>query len=245
MTQQDDRIRQWLDQGWRLLSQGSASPARDVFGRVLLLDPSSQEATRGAEEAAGLAREETRLWAERLQQAEAAGEAGDSRTARCLAEEVIAQGGDRDRALDLLDRLERDQVRPERPAEVTLAEASFLNPVASPAGRGWSRKVLLVGWAALFGFLLAGVASSFEGLLARLERAPAPAAFTLPPTTALAAPNSGEQAVAAARQLLDQGETADAVALLRGVKPAEPAYPFAQQLLQQAEAELGRAKGGR
>lgn len=245
MTQQDDRIREWLDQGWGLLNRGVASQARDVFDRVLLLDPASEEARRGTAAAAALCGEATRLGTECLHQAEAAWQAGDGATARRLAEEVIAQGGDRDRAHALLDRLEQRQPRLEQAGKPLLADTLSRIPLALPGGRTWSRKALLGGWAVLFGLLLGGVASSFEGLLARLERAPVPAAFTLPPTTALSQPNSGEQTVAAARQLLDQGEAAAAVALLRGVKPAEPAYPFAQQLLGEARAELGRRKGGR
>lgn len=245
MIQQDERIRDWLDQGWELLNRGAAPQAGDVFDRVLLLDPASQEARRGAEKAEALCREAARLWAERLGEAEAAAAGGDSATARHLAEDVIAQGGDRDRAHALLDRLDRRQGRRETAAPPPTADTESRLEVARPGGRSWSRKVLLGGWALLFALLLGGVASSFEGLLARLERAPVPASFTLPPTTALPAPASGEQTVATARQLLDQGDAAGAVALLRGVKPAEPAYPFAQQLMSQAQAELGRKRGGR
>lgn len=245
MIQQDDRIRDWLDQGWELLSRGGAAQARDVFDRVLLLDPASPEARRGAEKAEALCREAARLGAERLHQAEAACAGGDNAAARRLAEEVIAQGGDRDRAHALLDRLDRRQGRLEPASTPAAAAGEPRVAVARPGGRTWSRKVLLGGWAVLFALLLAGVAWSFEGLLARLEQAPVPASFTLPPTTALPAPSPGEQTVATARQLLDQGDAAAAVALLRGVKPAEPAYPFAQQLMSQAQAELGRRKEGR
>ncbi len=245
MTQQDDRIRDWLDQGWELLKRGAASQAGDVFDRVLLLDPASREARRGAAEAEARCREAARLWAERLGEAEAAGAGGDSATARRIAEDVIAQGGDRDRAHALLDRLDRRQGRLEPASTPMVAGSEPRLGAARPGRRSWSRKVLLGGWAVLFALLLGGVASSFEGLLARLERAPVPASFALPPTTALPAPSLGEQTVATARQLLDQGEVAAAVALLRGVKPAEPAYPFAQQLMSQARAELGRRNEGR
>lgn len=245
LIQQDDRIRHWLDQGWQLLHRSAASEAADVFARVLLLEPTNQEARRGADQAEALCHEAVRLGAERLQQAEAACAAGEGAAARRLAEEAIARGGDRDRAHALLDRLDRRESRPEPASAAAETEAELRVAVPRSGSRAWSRQAFLAGCAVLFALLLAGVASSFEGLLERLQRAPVPASFTLPPSTVLPPSSVGEQTVATARRLLDQGDATGAVALLREVKPAEPAYPFAQQLLSQAWAELERRKGSR
>ena len=245
MIQQDDRIREWLDQGWELLNRSVASKAADVFARVLLLEPANREARRGADKAEALCQEAVRLGAERLREAEAACAAGEGAAARRLAEEVIARGGDRDRAHALLDRLDRREGRPEPASPPAEAVTELRLAVPRSGAITWSRKAFLAGCAVLFALLLGGVASSFEGLLARLERAPVPASFTLPPSTALPASSLGEQTVASARRLLDQGDAAGAVALLRQVKPAEPTYPFAQQLMSQARAELERRKQGR
>jgi hypothetical protein len=242
---QDHRIREWLDQGWELLNRGLASEGADVFARVLLVDPASQEARRGADQAQALCQEVVRLGAERLREAEAACAAGDDTTARRLAEEVIAQGGDRDRAHALLDRLDRWPGRSEPAPAKAPAEIDLRLAPPRSAARAWSRQAFLAGCATLFALLLGGAASSFEGLLERLERPPVPGSFTLPPSTALPASSPGEQTVAHARRLLDQGDAAGAVTLLREVKPAEPAYPFAQQLMGQASAELERRRGGR
>ena len=96
---------------------------------------------------------------------------------------------------------------------------------------------------AAFALLATGVGSSWDRLLDRLARAPAPSSRPAPPATSLAAPTAGERAVADARRLLDQGETAAALAVLDRISRDEPAYPFARELRRQAEAAL--RSGGR
>ncbi len=247
MTREDtDRIREWLDQGWALLAQGAPRDAADVFSRVLLLDPGDLEARRGAEKAEGLIREAIRETDERLTAAEGAVAAADTTSARVILEGVIAQGGDRDRAHALLDRIDRLEGREGR---LDLPRVSprinKRSPASGASSRAWSRHALVTVWALAFGVLLTGVASSFEGLVARLERAPTPAHFVLPPSTAVPAPGRGDQTVAAARRLLDQGDVPGAIALLQQVTPAEPAYPFARQLMSQAASQVGAPRGGR
>jgi hypothetical protein len=95
----------------------------------------------------------------------------------------------------------------------------------------------------VFGLLATGVASSWDRLLDRLGRAPSPSSQPAPPATSLAAPTPSERAVADARRLLDQGETAAALTVLDRISPDEPAYPFARELRRQAEAAL--LSGGR
>jgi len=85
------------------------------------------------------------------------------------------------------------------------------------------------------------VASSWEGLMARLAGAPAPAAALLPAPPAEATP--GERAIAEARRLGERGDLAGALAALDSVLPQDPAYPFARHLRGQAAEAL--RSGGR
>jgi hypothetical protein len=50
--------------------------------------------------------------------------------------------------------------------------------------------------------------------------------------------SEGEQRLAEARRLMEQGDAAGALRALDGVRPEEPAYPFARQLRTQAESAL-------
>src|SRR5207245_9968224 len=113
----------------------------------------------------------------------------------------------------------------------------------SPA---WSGRGVVGGWVVGFGLLAAGGSSSWDRLLDRLGRAPSPSSRAAAPPTSVAAPTPGERAVADARRLLDQGETAAALAVLDRISPDEPAYPFARELRPPAETVLrsrGRGRG--
>ena len=224
------------------MSRERGREAADVFGRILLRDPDNTEARRGLEQARAAAVEVERVLATRLQEAEGALAAGEDERARGLLDEIIRNGGDRDRARDLLDRLDR------RPGRLNagqglgtwVGEAEEAASAASPA---WSRRAVVGGWVLVFGLLATGVASSWDRLLDRLGRAPSPSSQPAPPATSLASPTPGERAVADARRLLDQGETAAALTVLDRISPDEPAYPFARELRRQAEAAL--LSGGR
>jgi len=104
----------------------------------------------------------------------------------------------------------------------------------------WPRKVLASLWALALSVLASSVASSWEGLMARLAGAPAPAAL-LPAPPAEATP--GERAIAEARRLGERGDLAGALAALDSVLPQDPAYPFARHLRGQAAEAL--RSGGR
>jgi hypothetical protein len=224
------------------LSRERGREAADVFGRILLRDPENAEARGGLEQARAAVVEVERVLATRLQEAEAALAAGEDEKARGLLDEIIRNGGDRDRARDLLDRLDRrpGRLHAGRGLGTWAGEAEEAASAASPA---WSRRVVVGGWVLLFGLLATGVASSWDRLLDRLGRAPLPNSQPAPPTTSLASPSPGERAVADARRLLDQGETAAALTVLDRISPDEPAYPFARELRRQAEASL--LSGGR
>jgi len=236
------RLRRLLDEGRDLLSRERGREAADVFGRILLLDPDNTEARGGLEQARAAAVEVERVLATRLEEAEAALAAGEDDKARALLDEVIRQGGDRDRARDLLDRLDRrpGRLNADRGLWTSAEGAEESMAATSPP---WSRRAVIGGWVVVFGMLATGVASSWERILDRLGRAPAPTSFSAPPATSLAAPTRGERAVADARRLLEQGETAAALSILDRISPDEPAYPFARELRRQAEAAL--LSGGR
>jgi hypothetical protein len=236
------RLRRLLDQGRDLLKRERGREAADVFGRILLLDRDNAEARRGLEQARAAAVEAERVLATRLQEAEGALAAGEDEKARALLDEIIRNGGDRDRAADLLDRLDRrpGRLNGGRGPWTSAGEAEERAFVTSPA---WSRRALIGGWVVVFGVLATGVASSWDRLLDRLTRAPSPTSQPAPPASSLAAPTPGERAVADARRLLEQGETAAALTVLDRISPDEPAYPFARQLRRQAEAAL--LSGGR
>src|SRR5260370_42254383 len=91
----------------------------------------------------------------------------------------------------------------------------------------WPRKVLASLWALALAVLASSVASSWEGLMARLAGAPAPAAL-LPAPPAEATP--GERAIAEARRLGGRGGLARAPAALASGPPQDPPYPFARHL---------------
>ena len=112
---------------------------------------------------------------------------------------------------------------------------------ARRSGPAWPRRALASLWALVLAVLASSVASSWEGLMARLAGAPAPAAALLPAPPAVATP--GERAIAEAHRLGERGDLAGALAALDSVLPQDPAYPFARHLRGQAAEAL--RSGGR
>jgi hypothetical protein len=170
-----------------------------------------------------------------LDRAQHVAETGDRDAARALLHAIVEQGGDRDRAHAALDRLDArgghvdDAILPrDRAAGSERAAAAVLTP-------GWARPALAVSCALGFALLAAGVDARWDGLLQALEGAPRPASAATPVPTAVAPLSKGEQALAEARRLMEQGDAAGALRALDGVRPEEPAYPFARQLRSQAE----------
>ena len=83
-----------------------------------------------------------------------------------------------------------------------------------------------------------GVGSSWDQLLVSLSLTPSPTSHPSPHTTQVPVPLAGDRALAEARELLDRGDPAGALAALDRVSPLEPAYPFARQLRTHAAAVL-------
>jgi hypothetical protein len=95
----------------------------------------------------------------------------------------------------------------------------------------------------LLAVLASSVASTWEGLMARLAGAPAPVGPVATPASSLLAATPGERAISEARRLGERGDLVGALAALERVMPQDPAYPFARQLHGQA-AEALRNGGG-
>ena len=234
-----DRVNAVITEGWSLLRAGRDRESADLFGRLLLQDPGLEEARRGLAQARAAADETMRRLDAGLAEAQEAADRGRRHAARALLEEVVRKGGDRDRALAALDRLDPRGGRALHfLAASPPAEGPAAGPALAPAPGAWARRGLAAACAAGFALLAAGVDARWDNLLGALERAPRPASPAAPPPLPLHAPSPGEQAVADARRLMEQGDAAGALAALDRVTPEEPAYPFARQLRRQAESAL-------
>jgi hypothetical protein len=234
-----DRRQTLLWEGWKLLASGNERAAADLFGRVLLLDPGCAEAQRGLARARAAEAERARRLDAALDRAERVAAAGDHDAARTLLRAIVEQGGDRDRAHAALDRLDERGGRVDHallaPDGAGAAGRSGASGSAPPA---WARPALALACAAGFALLAAGVDARWDGLIEALEGAPRPASAATPAPAAVAPLSRGEQALAAARRLMEEGDAAGALRALDGVRPEEPAYPFARQLRRQAESAL-------
>ena len=230
-----DPVASWLARGLELLDRNEGREASDFFGRVLLRDPANAEARRGLQRARAVVRESERVLEAQLEQAGRAWEAGDEVRARALLEEVVSKGGDRDRAHAMLDRLD---TRAGSLEGLGMADEAPSIPPAAPPRRTWVRPALIAAWAAAFASMAVGVGWSWDRLLVSLARTPSPTSRPGPPTTQVPVPTAGDRALAEARELLDRGDAASALAALDRVSPEEPAYPFARQLRTHAAAVL-------
>lgn len=230
-----DPVGSWLARGLDLLARNEGREAADLFGRVLLRDPGNAEARNGLQRAHAVVRETERVLEAQLEQAGRACEAGDEARARALLEEVVSKGGDRDRARAMLDRLDR-RVGSLEGLDVTDEAPSA--PASAPPRRTWVRPALIAAWAAVFASMAVGVGWSWDRLLVSLARTPSPTSRPGPPTTQVPVPTAGDRALAEARDRLDRGDAAGALAALDRVPPEEPAYPFARQLRTHAAAVL-------
>ena len=229
------RERLLLREAWKLLSAGSGREAADLFGRVLLQDPDCAEARRGLAHARDVDAERARLLDAELERAQHVAESGDRDAARALLHAIVEQGGDRDRAHAALDRLDARGGRVDDAVLARDGAGGEGGASVSPLRAGWARPALAVSCAIGLALLAAGVDARWDGLLQALEGAPRPASAATPVPAAMAPLSKGEQAVAEARRLMEQGDAAGALRALDGVRPEEPAYPFARQLRSQAE----------
>jgi hypothetical protein len=171
---QNPRIEELLHEGWSLLAAGGGREAGDVFGRVLLLDPRHAEARRGFERARRAAAEAHRGLDASIDEALAALAAGDVARARALLEEVVARGGDRDRALALLDRLAPHRGRIEASGSLPVTPARERRAAATRTAAPPWRRALATVWAVVLAMLTAGLVLGWDRLVAELTRTPSP-----------------------------------------------------------------------
>lgn len=234
-----------VSEGWALLDGARPREAALLFGRVLLEDPQHEEARRGLLAAQALSGELERELEARLEGARQAAAAGDLDTARTLLAEVIRQGGDRDGAHELLDRLDHREgrVAVAGPSSAPAPSGAALPALVTAARRWRSRTTFAAACGVALVALATTVAASWGRLIGRLEERPLPAGYA-PVTQSLPAAPAGERALGEARRLLERGDVAGALDALRDVAPDDPVYPFAQQLRQRALAARGRADQG-
>jgi hypothetical protein len=227
-----DPVRRLLDEGDALLGAGRGQEAILAFERVLLQDPTHEEARRGLERARVAVTETERRSESQLDDAERALDAGDLESARRSLETALAAGASGTRALALTDRLDR---RSGRLFAASAPDSSGTTPPVRIRGGQWTRVAFVATCALVIGALTVGVAASWDDLLGQLTRAPRPSQAPAPPTLGPPAATAGGRAVADAQRRLEQGDPAGALAALERVRPEDPLYPYAQQLRLQSE----------
>lgn len=231
-----ERVQGLVSEASALLEAARPREAALVFERVLLQDPAHEEARRGLVLARARAGELERELEEKLQVARDSAAAGDLPGARGLLHEVIRLGGDRDRAHDMLDRLDARGgiVAASGAQEPAAADAPPSDGMRGPAHGWWSRTAFATVCGIAFAAVTTTVAASWEHLLGRLERRPSPTGYAVSTLPLPPAP-PGERALAEARQRLDRGDVSGALSALAEIRPDDPVYPFALQLRQRAE----------
>jgi hypothetical protein len=222
-----------------LLDAGRGGEAADIFGRVLLLDPACIEARSGLDAARAALAETRRRLDGRLDEAQTA-IPHDPERAREILDEVVRDGGDRDRAHALFDRLDGRSGRLDAgpsPRDWN-GEAGSMEPPRrrrSPL----SRHAFIAGCTIAFVGLAVGLAFSWERIVSGLVKNPAPSRSLPPPSTGVPEPAAGDAALVRARELIRQGDPARALAALDAVSPDDPAYPMARRLRAEALAAMG------
>lgn len=231
-----ERVQGLVSEAAALLEASRPREAALVFERVLLQDPEHTEARRGLVLARARAGELERELEEKLEAARDSAQAGDLQAARGLLSDVIRLGGDRDRAHEMLDRLDArgGLVAPAGDAEPLAADAPRSARPRRPPRAWWSRTVFATACGVAFAAVTTTVAASWDHLLGRLERRPSPASYAVTSVPLPPAP-PGERALAQARQRLEHGDVHGALSALGTIRPDDPVYPFAVQLRQRAE----------
>jgi len=228
------RVRRLLEEGRNFLRTGRSGDAGLAFGRILLRDPRHAEARRGLARARAAADEARRTQEASLDEAQHALETGDPERSRRLLE-TLAAGDERERALELLDRLDAREGRidPARSAGESPGDAW---PQGAPPRPAWLRRALLASWVVLMISMGAGLAGRWNRIVGGLLEPPVPTPREA--HTVREAVQPGEQALEQASRLLAQGDAARAVQVLSGVPADDPAYPFSLRLRLEAQAAL-------
>jgi hypothetical protein len=228
----DDRVRALVEEANALLGAGLSSEAADIFGRVLLVDPTHREAMHGLDRARQLLAEKERRLEACVEDATRAAKAGENETARRLAEQALREGGDAARVQVVLDRVDERSGRLDSLASVPKVARAAYRPVVQRRTPP-SRQVLVAFWTVAFVTLAVGLAFSWDRLVGDLVSAPAPESALIAPPQGESETTPGDVAVRRARELVARGDLAAALVILDDVSPADPEYPFARRLRSQ------------
>jgi hypothetical protein len=222
-------VERLLRAGRYFLRNGFPREASDAFGRVLLKDPSRDDARRGVEQARRLETEEWR--AHEIDQGKQAAahvkaRLAGRRTVPVSTVGCLYGGGPNDSSRDLM-------VMPSVPL-------SFRAPdQPNRASATQSRRALIAICAALFSLAITATAMRWERFVEMLVRAPSPVGREASPSALSAGRTRGERAVNDALRLIEKGDAGSALALLNTIPQADPAYPFSRHL----RRRLGPSRG--
>ncbi len=238
---ENDRILALVAQAEALSAGGLAQEASLLFGRVLAHDPDHGAARDGLERARLALAESERRSEARLAEARLALTEGDPARARLLLEDVLASGSGHDAALALVDRLdERPGVVLARPQSRGVARLLHVEPAAPRLGR-W-RAAFVAAWSVALLLFGARLAFSWERLVVGLVAPPSPVAAGIVAPRELARATPADAALSQAREALDAGDLAGALAALDRIEPQDAPWPFAQQLRARAQARAASPK---
>lgn len=233
----EDRIQTMLAEAAAFLEAGRDGEAADILGRVLLVDPGCVEARSGLDAARAALAEVRRRLDGQLEEAQAA-IPDDPRRAREILDQVLRDGGDRDRVHALFDRLDDRSGRLDAAplarhsdGDVSRAEPRRRSPL--------SRQAFVLACTVVFVGVAVGLAFSWERIVSGLVQNPAPSRSVTPSSAATAEPSAGDATLVRARELIRQGDPARALAALDTVSPDEAASPLARRLRAEALAAMG------
>lgn len=223
----------------------------NVWGRVLFLEHGHTRARAYIERARSALAERQRRSEELVHEGVAALQRGDGGAARELLESAAANGEAPDLALAYLDRLDRLTPAgdtPKAPPAAARTPERRTRPRTPRALRGSPRPVRVLP---LMGLVLAGgigilLAASFDLLKPLVDvsrgRPAAPAPVIIAPGP-LPVPRTADLLLSRARALYVSGHLRDALVVLDGVPPADPAFPETQRLRADIQRGLLEAAG--
>lgn len=248
----DAKIDELLLAGLEHYFAGRFQESINVWGRVLFLDRGHARARAYIERARSALAERQRQSEEYVHEGVAAIQRGDGGTARELLASAAANGETPELALAYLDRLDRFTGTA---ATTETAPAGGRTPAPPPRTReprtllrGGPRPVRVwpVVGAVLVGSAIVLLATSYDLLKPLVDaswgRTAPPAQIIVTPGP-LPVPKTADLLVARARALFVSGHLRDALAVLDGVSPADPAFVETQRLRAEIQHNLLEAAG--